>query len=62
MEERLEVCTNVIRDPMFVVHPMLFKAIETMNKMEGIGNPEADALGSLADALAGLGGVIEDKM
>lgn len=38
------------------------KAMQIDNDMAGIGNPEAAAIGSLADALAGLGGVIEDKM
>lgn len=37
------------------------KAIDLDNRLSG-DDPESNALGSLADALAGLGGVIEDKM
>jgi len=63
MDERLEVLSNVIRDPEFMIHPHALKAIEIMNKMEGVGNPEAEAIGNLAEALAGLGsGPIDEKM
>ena len=65
IEERLEVLSNVIRDPEFVIHLHCLKAIEIMNKMEGVGNPEAEAIGNLAEALAHLGNggaMTEDKM
>lgn len=37
------------------------KAIDLDNRLSG-DDPESNAIGSLAEALAGLGGVIEDKM
>lgn len=63
-EERMEVCSNLIRDPLYVVNPLALKAIEIMNKMEGVGNPEADATAGLAAAIAGLGamGNVSEKM
>jgi hypothetical protein len=63
-DERMELCSNLIRDPAFQVNPLALKAIEIMNKMEGVGNPEADATAGLAAAIAGLGamGVVSEKM
>lgn len=65
LEERMEECTKVIRDPLYEPNPLLFKAIDALNKMQGVGNPQADAMGSLAAAIANMGsgdGWEDDKM